>query len=46
MENKKHDPMDEEYWKKQIAKSISMIAKDKLISTAHEKDLIKKLKNI
>ena len=40
------DPMNEDYWKKQIEKSIGKIRKDKLISTSQEEKLIKKLRKI
>lgn len=43
---KKIDPMDEEYWKKRITKSIGRIGKDKLIAELQQKNLINQLNKI
>ena len=42
----KIDPMNEDYWKKKIERSIKRIGKDKLITKLQKEDLIKRLKKV
>ena len=46
MTEQKHDPMDEEYWKKQIEKTLKLHTKDKLITEDQRQKLLKHLKKI
>lgn len=42
----KHDPMDEEFWKKEIEKTLKLHTKDKLITESQRKKLVNKLRKI